>query len=84
MVNGVEEKPFYWCVVFFFKSAALFIMIKVPPTILPLLKSPQPYIILISIESRESSKREKKGLKMLQSVGVKPHEEGVQSVLRVS
>lgn len=37
---------------FCLKSSALFIVIKVPLTIPPLLESPQPYIILISTESR--------------------------------
>ncbi len=67
---------------FCLKSLALFIVIKVPLTIPPVLKSPQPYIILISTESRE--RWEKEGLKFLQSIGVKTGEERVQSVLRLS
>ena len=53
---------------FCLKSPALFIVIKVPPSIPPFLKNPQPYIILISTESRERRKQE--GLRSLQSVGV--------------
>ena len=59
---------------FCLKSPALFIVIKVPPTIPPLLKIPQPYIILISAESRE--RRPKQGPKFVQSVEVKNEEEG--------
>lgn len=67
---------------FCLKSPALFIVIKGPLTIPPLLKSPQPYIILISTESRE--RREKEGLKFVQSVEVKTEGKRVQSVLRLS
>lgn len=61
------KKSLFAGVWFCLKSQALFIAIKVPPTILPLLKSPQLYIILISTEPRK--RREKEGLKFLQSFG---------------
>lgn len=58
------------------KFPALFIVIKVPPIIPPLLKSPEPYIIIISTKSRE--RWEKEWLKILSSFRIKTEEEGVQ------